>query len=112
MNAPYFSHTFPRIFPENSDPVQVDGMSGGDRGGMAELIQLIRKTKIPIICICNDHSSPKVKSLTNYCLDLRFRKPTTKQMLPRFATIAAAEGEISRKFRVNFFERWFIYFIL
>ncbi|PRP78722.1 hypothetical protein PROFUN_13361 [Planoprotostelium fungivorum] len=71
---------------------EVDGMSSGDRGGMAELIQLIRKSKIPIICICNDHSSPKVKSLTNYCLDLRFRRPTSKQMLGRFKMIAAAEG--------------------
>lgn len=53
---------------------EVDGMSAGDRGGMAELIQLIKKTKIPIICICNDRSSPKVRSLANYCLDLRFRR--------------------------------------
>lgn len=25
---------------------EVDGMSSGDRGGMAELIQLIKKTKV------------------------------------------------------------------
>lgn len=53
---------------------EVDGMSSGDRGGMAELISLIKKTKIPIICICNDHSSTKVRSLMNYCLDLRFKR--------------------------------------
>jgi replication factor C subunit 1 len=53
---------------------EVDGMSAGDRGGIAELILLIKKSKVPIICICNDRASPKVRSLANYCLDLRFRR--------------------------------------
>lgn len=53
---------------------EVDGMSAGDRGGMAELIVLLKKTKIPVICICNDRSSIKVRSLANYCLDIRFRR--------------------------------------
>jgi hypothetical protein len=29
-------------------------MSSGDRGGVAELNKIIKKSKIPIICICND----------------------------------------------------------
>jgi replication factor C subunit 1 len=33
---------------------EVDGMSAGDRGGITELIQIIKNSKIPIICICND----------------------------------------------------------
>ena len=34
---------------------EVDGMAGNeDRGGVAELIALIKTTRIPIICICND----------------------------------------------------------
>ena len=34
---------------------EVDGMAGNeDRGGVAELISLIKKSSIPIICICND----------------------------------------------------------
>ena len=53
---------------------EVDGMSAGDRGGIAELILLIKKSKLPIICICNDRASVKVRSLANYCLDLRFRR--------------------------------------
>ncbi|RKP07687.1 replication factor RFC1 C terminal domain-containing protein [Thamnocephalis sphaerospora] len=53
---------------------EVDGMSAGDRGGIAQLIQFIKKTKTPIICICNDRQSPKVRSLANYCNDLRFRR--------------------------------------
>ncbi len=36
---------------------EVDGMSSGDRGGIAAIIQLIKTTKVPIICICNDRSN-------------------------------------------------------
>jgi replication factor C subunit 1 len=53
---------------------EVDGMSAGDRGGMAELIQLIKKTQTPFICICNDRSNQKVRSLVNYCKDIRFKR--------------------------------------
>ena len=40
---------------------EVDGMGAGDRQGMAELIKLIKQSKIPIICICNDRQSQKVR---------------------------------------------------
>src|SRR5436853_7593143 len=59
---------------------ECDGMSAGDRGGIAELIQLIKKSKSPIICICNDRSNPKIRNLVNYCLDLRFRRPDARQI--------------------------------
>lgn len=59
---------------------EVDGMSAGDRGGVADLIASIKISKIPIICICNDRYSQKLKSLVNYCLLLNFRKPTKQQV--------------------------------
>ncbi|KAG1333894.1 putative Replication factor C subunit 1 [Cocos nucifera] len=60
---------------------EVDGMSAGDRGGVADLIASIKISKIPIICICNDRYSQKLKSLVNYCLLLNFRKPTKQQVV-------------------------------
>ena len=30
---------------------EVDGMGAGDRSGMAELIQMIKKSKVPIVSI-------------------------------------------------------------
>lgn len=60
---------------------EVDGMSAGDRGGVADLIASIKISKIPIICICNDRYSQKLKSLVNYCLPLNFRKPTKQQVI-------------------------------
>ncbi|NP_001267861.1 replication factor C large subunit [Hydra vulgaris] len=72
---------------------EVDGMAGTeDRGGMQELIQLIKKTKIPIICMCNDRNHPKVRSLSNYCFDLRFYKPRVEQIKGFAMSVAAREG--------------------
>ncbi|KAK1940127.1 Replication factor C subunit 1 [Phytophthora citrophthora] len=71
---------------------EVDGMSGGDRGGTAELIQLIKKSKTPIICICNDRQSQKVRSLANYSFDLRMRRPTKVQIGKRLMEIGLKEG--------------------
>ncbi|XXG69159.1 hypothetical protein AAC387_Pa06g2095 [Persea americana] len=71
---------------------EVDGMSAGDRGGVADLIASIKISKIPIICICNDRYSQKLKSLVNYCLLLNFRKPTKQQMAKRLMQVATAEG--------------------
>ncbi|XP_020234194.1 replication factor C subunit 1 isoform X2 [Cajanus cajan] len=71
---------------------EVDGMSAGDRGGVADLIDSIKKSKIPIICICNDRYSQKLKSLVNYCLLLSYRKPTKQQMAKKLMDVAKAEG--------------------
>ena len=36
---------------------EVDGVGAGDRGGIAALIRIIKTTRTPIICICNDRQS-------------------------------------------------------
>ena len=48
-----------------------------------ELIQLIKNSQIPVICMCNDRSHPKMRSLVNYCFDLRFQRPRVKQIQVR-----------------------------
>ncbi|KAK6119830.1 hypothetical protein DH2020_046425 [Rehmannia glutinosa] len=60
---------------------EVDGMSAGDRGGVADLIASIKISKIPIICICNDRYSQKLKSLVNYCLLLSFRSRQSSRFI-------------------------------
>lgn len=44
------------------------------------MISLIRNTKIPIICMCNDRNHMKIRSLANYCFDLRFQRPRVEQI--------------------------------
>ncbi|KFQ26889.1 Replication factor C subunit 1, partial [Mesitornis unicolor] len=72
---------------------EVDGMAGNeDRGGIQELIALIRHTKIPIICMCNDRNHPKMRSLVHYCFDLRFQRPRLEQIKGAMMSIAYKEG--------------------
>jgi len=71
---------------------EVDGMSSGDRGGNQELIRIIKMTKRPIICICNDRSKASIRSLANSCYDLKFMRPTKTSVAKRLAFIAAQEG--------------------
>ena len=71
---------------------EVDGMSAGDRGGTAALINIIKFTKNPIICICNDRQSAKVKSLVNHCYDLKFIKPNKLQLTRKMCELLKAEG--------------------
>ena len=53
---------------------EVDGMSEGDRGGAAELARMIKESKIPVICICNDSRSQKVAPLLRVCYEAKFRR--------------------------------------
>lgn len=67
-------------------------MSSGDRGGVAAIINLIKSTKVPIICICNDRQSQKIRSLAGHCLDVRFHKPHKGMIVKRLKEILQAEG--------------------
>lgn len=40
----------------------------------------IKHSKIPVICMCNDRNHPKIRSLSNYCFDLRFQRPRVDQI--------------------------------
>jgi replication factor C subunit 1 len=66
---------------------EVDGMSAGDRGGVGALNALIKKTKIPIILICNDKNLPKMKPLWSTTADLAFRRPRANEIRSRIMTI-------------------------
>ncbi|VDC01871.1 unnamed protein product [Peniophora sp. CBMAI 1063] len=70
---------------------EVDGMSAGDRGGVGALAALIRKTKIPIICIANDAGTPKMKPLVNATFKMTFKRPQATEVRSRMMTIAYKE---------------------
>ncbi|TXT05015.1 hypothetical protein VHUM_03835 [Vanrija humicola] len=70
---------------------EVDGMSSGDRGGVGALNALIKKTKIPMILICNDRSLPKMKPLWGTTFNLPFRKPSAAEIRSRILSILYKE---------------------
>lgn len=72
---------------------EVDGMAGNeDRGGIQELINTIKQSKIPIICICNDRQHIKIRSLANHCFDLRFYKPNLVQIRAALMSVCFKEN--------------------
>lgn len=71
---------------------EVDGMAGNeDRGGIQELIGLIKNTSVPIICMCNDRSLQKMRTLTTYCFDLSFSRPRVEQIKGAIMSICFKE---------------------
>ena len=71
---------------------EVDGMSAGDRGGMQALIAAIKKSKTPIICICNDTQKSSVRSLAGHCMILKFARPQKTTIVKRLMVVAKKEG--------------------
>lgn len=71
---------------------EVDGMSGGDRGGVGQLAQFCRKTTTPMILICNERNLPKMRPFDRTCLDIQFRRPDANSVKARLMTIAVREG--------------------
>ena len=70
---------------------EIDGMNGGDKGGINSLIKLIRpkKTKkqkkeditmIPIICIGNYHVDKKITEMMKVCETIEIKIPNTIQV--------------------------------
>lgn len=77
---------------------EVDGVAGNaDRGGIQELITLIKRSRIPIICICNDRQHKKIRSLAGYCYDLRFYRPNVQQIRAAMLTILHRENVLHVK---------------
>ena len=71
---------------------EVDGMAGNeDRGGVAELINLIKASKVPVIAMCNDRNHQKIRSLSNYCFDLRFSRPRVEQIKAAMMSVCFKE---------------------
>lgn len=66
---------------------EVDGMSGGDRGGVGAMNALIKKTKIPMILICNDRSLQKMKPLHSTTFNMNFRRPSAQEIRSRILSI-------------------------
>ncbi|WWC85920.1 uncharacterized protein L201_000790 [Kwoniella dendrophila CBS 6074] len=70
---------------------EVDGMSAGDRGGVGALNVLIKKTRIPMILICNDRSLQKMKPLQSTTFNMTFRRPTPPEIRSRIMSILFKE---------------------
>lgn len=71
---------------------EVDGMSGGDRGGVGALAKFCKKTEVPMILICNERGLPKMKPFDSVAMSIKFQRPTVDQVRSRMMTICHREG--------------------
>lgn len=71
---------------------EADGLGAGDRGGSQELMRLIKATKVPILCTCNDSQNTKVRSLSKLCKIIQFYPIDKKLAIDRVSQIVTAEG--------------------
>ena len=84
---------------------EVDGMSSGDKGGLAELITFINPNKNikskknhkkfvydnPIICICNNDKDKKMNDLKKECEYIKFIHPAINELFEYASTIVKNE---------------------
>ena len=79
---------------------EVDGLSGtADRGGIREIVEIIKSTRVPIILTANEIASQKFKTLRDQCELSRFDPPSSKEILKILRRITKAEEiTVSDKF--------------
>lgn len=54
---------------------EIDGLSGiEDKGGVGEIIKLVKESKFPIVLTANSPYDPKLRSLRQHCEMVQFRK--------------------------------------
>ena len=70
----------------------LDEVDGCDKGGVAEVIKLLKKTAIPIICTCNDHWDQKLKPLLAHVEDLRAQRAPYTAMSAYLEKVLQKEG--------------------
>lgn len=49
---------------------------GNDYGFISSLLECIKETNIPIICICDNRYDQSIKTLATYCVDFKMVKPS------------------------------------
>lgn len=66
--------------------------NSGDYGFIASLVDCIKDTCIPIICICDDRYSQNIKPILNYCVDFKLTKPSYDDVYRLIYKVVTTEG--------------------
>jgi replication factor C large subunit len=72
---------------------EIDGLAGmEDRGGVSEIIKIIKESHYPIVLTTNDPYSPKLRSLRPYTFMVQFTKVYFWDVIKRLEYICQKEG--------------------
>ncbi len=71
---------------------ELEGMSGTeDRGGLAAIVSLVKRTRTPIVLIATTVWNPKFIALRESCLLVEFKRIPLRSMVPRLREICLQE---------------------
>ncbi|MCD6469662.1 replication factor C large subunit [Candidatus Bathyarchaeota archaeon] len=72
---------------------ELDGVTGSaDTGGLREITELIKISRVPIVLIANNAYDPRFTQLRKLCLLVEFKKPSRTEIMRHLAKICAREG--------------------
>jgi len=63
-----------------------------DYGFVSSIVTCLKETKIPVIATCNNRYDQSLKPLTPYCLDVKFQKPNTSDVVKFIKQIIKKES--------------------
>lgn len=82
----------PKTFDDQCNALVVNDIDAGcDYGFLSSLIDCIKITKIPIICICNNKYEQNIKPILTYCVDFKMIKPSYNDVYRLMYNIVIAE---------------------
>lgn len=79
------------VFNKKNILVVNDLDCSADHGFISSIVECIKETKIPIICTCNDRYSQNLKTIVNYCFDIKFTKPQTMEIFKFICDVVKKE---------------------
>jgi replication factor C subunit 1 len=65
--------------------------SSADYGFISGVVECIKETKIPIICICDNRYDQSLKPILNYCFDIKMTKPCYQDVYSLIYKIVTSE---------------------
>lgn len=71
---------------------EVDGIAGEDVGGLTALLDVVRKSRNPIILVANDIWQPRFSILRETCELIEFRRLTSRDIIKHLKRICVMEG--------------------
>jgi len=72
---------------------ELDGITGSaDRGGLHEITEIAKSTRVPIILIANDAYDLRFSTLRNQCLLIEFKKPSRSEVVKHLRKVCLHEG--------------------
>jgi replication factor C large subunit len=85
---------------------EVDGISPGDRGGLQAIVKIIKESRFPVILTANDAYLPKLQTLRNYCILIKFSRVNSRSIEKRLREICSKEGIQASDAAIKNLARW------